>query len=79
MPAGISKRGDTYLRTLFIHGAKAASLVAKEPGPWITELKKRRPDSVAIVAIVNKLARTEWAITAHRRKYDKNHVSIRPC
>lgn len=36
---GISKRGDTYLRTLFIHGARAASLVVKEPGPWITELK----------------------------------------
>lgn len=50
---GISKRGDTYLRTLFIHGARAASLCAKEPGPWITELKKRRPTGVAIVAIAN--------------------------
>lgn len=75
---GISKRGDTYLRTLFIHGARAASLVAKEPGPWITELKKRRPTSVAIVAMANKLARTVWAIAAHNRKYDKNHVSVRP-
>lgn len=75
---GISKRGDTYLRTLFIHGARAASLVAKEPGPWITELKKRRPTSVAIVAMANKLARTVWAISAHNRKYEKNHASIRP-
>lgn len=75
---GISKRGDTYLRTLFIHGARAASLLAKEPGPWITELKKRRPTSVAIVAMANKLARTVWAIAAHDRKYDKGHVSIRP-
>ncbi|WP_208952466.1 IS110 family transposase [Rahnella sp. ChDrAdgB13] len=75
---GISKRGDTYLRTLFIHGARAASLVAKEPGPWITELKKRRPTSVAIVAMANKLARTVWAIAAHNRKYEKNHVSVRP-
>lgn len=75
---GISKRGDTYLRALFIHGARAASLVAKEPGPWITELKKRRPTSVAIVAMANKLARTIWAIAAHDRKYDKNHISIRP-
>lgn len=57
---GISKRGDTYLRTLFIHGARAVALVAKEPGPWITELKKRRPASVAIVAMANKLARTVW-------------------
>ncbi|HCR5379546.1 TPA: IS110 family transposase, partial [Shigella flexneri] len=69
---GISKRGDTYLRTLFIHGARAVALVAKEPGPWITELKKRRPASVAIVAMANKLARTVWAITAHDRKYDRN-------
>jgi len=68
---GISKRGDTYLRTLFIHGARAASLVGKEPGPWITELKKRRPASVVIVAMANKLARTVWALAAHERKYDK--------
>ena len=75
---GISKRGDTYLRMLFIHGARAASLCAKEPGPWITELRKRCPASVAIVAMANKLARTAWAIASHERKYDKNHVSIRP-
>ena len=74
----ISKRGDTYLRTLFIHGARAAALLTREPGPWVTELKKRRPASVAIVAMANKLARTVWAIAAHGRKYDKNHVSIRP-
>lgn len=75
---GISKRGDTYLRTLFIHGARSAALLTKEPDPWITELKKRRPTGVAIVAMANKLARTVWAIVAHDRKYDKNHVSIRP-
>lgn len=75
---GISKRGDKYLRTLFIHGARAAALVAKEPSPWITELKKRHPASVAIVAMANKLARIVWEIAAHDRKYDKNHVSIRP-
>ena len=75
---GISKRGDTYLRTLFIRDARVAALLTKEPGPWITELKKRRPASVAIVAMANKLVRTVWAIAAHGRKYDKNHVSIRP-
>lgn len=74
---GISKRGDTYLRTLFIHGARTAALLVKELGPWITELKKRRPTSVAIVAVANKLARTVWAITAHGHKYDKDHISIR--
>ncbi len=40
---GISKRGDAYMRTLFIHGARAATLLAKEPNPWVTELLKRRP------------------------------------
>ncbi len=75
---GISKRGDTYLRTLFIHGARAASLLVKEPGPWITELKTRRPTAVAIVAMANKLGRTVWAIAAHHCRYDKNHVSVRP-
>ncbi len=75
---GISKRGDTYLRTLFIHGARAAALLSKEPVPWITELKKRRPTSVAIVAMANKLARIVWAIAAHGHKYNKDHISIRP-
>lgn len=44
---GISKSSDTYLRTLFIHGARAAALLVKELGPWITEFKKRRLTSVA--------------------------------
>lgn len=76
---GISKRGDTYLRTLFIHGARAATLLAKEPGVWITDLRKRRPNNVAIVAMANKIARTVWAVVAHKRTYDKNYVSTKPC
>lgn len=75
---GISKRGDTYLRTLFIHGARSATLLAKEPNPWGTELMKRRPTSVAVVGMANKLARTVWALVAHDRTYDKKHVSVRP-
>lgn len=75
---GISKRGDTYLRTLFIHGARSAALLTKEPSTWITALKTRRPTAVAIVAMANKLARTIWAIAAHNSKYQKDHVSIRP-
>lgn len=75
---GISKRGDTYLRTLFIHGARSAALLTKEPNTWITALKTRRPTAVAIVAMANKLARTIWAIAAHNSKYQKDHVSIRP-
>ena len=40
---GISKRGDTYLRTLLIHGARAVLTHAKDPEPWITHLCRRRP------------------------------------
>lgn len=75
---GISKCGDTYLRTLFIHGARAATMVAKDPGLWVTELRMRRPSNVAIVAMANKLARTVWAIAPHNSEYDKKHVSVRP-
>lgn len=75
---GISKRGYAYLRTLFIHGARAATLLAKEPNPWVTELLKRRPTSVAVVGMANKRARTVWALMAHNRTYDKKHVSVRP-
>ncbi|MDE9488224.1 IS110 family transposase [Xenorhabdus bovienii] len=75
---GISKRGDVYMRTLFIHGARVAVLLTKTPLPWVTELKKRRPVCVAIVGMANKLARTVWALVAHQREYKKDYVSVRP-
>src|SRR5260370_8348646 len=40
---GISKRGDRYLRTLLIHGARAVLTHSKAPPEWLTELLKRRP------------------------------------
>jgi transposase len=72
---GISKRGDTYLRTLLIHGARSVLTHAKEPGPWVTELCRRRPLNVAVVALANKMARTIWALLAHERTYQKGFVS----
>ena len=72
---GISKRGDTYLRTLLIHGARAVLTHAREPAPWITELRQRRPLNVAVVALANKMARTIWALLAHERTYQKAFVS----
>jgi transposase len=72
---GISKRGDPYLRTLLIHGARSVLMHAKNPGPWVTELKKRRPMNVAVVALANKMARTIWALIAHERAYQKDFVS----
>ncbi|WP_028998198.1 IS110 family transposase [Azohydromonas australica] len=62
---GISKRGDAYLRTLLMHGARA--LVRSDKGqawPWLAELLKRRPYCVAVAAVANKLARTIWAVLA---------------
>lgn len=72
---GISKRGDTYLRTLLIHGARSVMLHAKEPGKWLQEIGKRRPGNVVAVALANKMARTVWALLAHDRRYDASHVS----
>ncbi len=72
---GISKRGDTYLHTLLIHGARAVLSHAKEPEPWITNLCRRRPLNVAVVAMANKMARTIWALLAHERTYQKGFVS----
>jgi len=75
---GISKRGDTYLRTLLIHGARSVMTNAREPGAWLEQLKKRRPWNVAIVALANKMARTIWAVLAHDQPYQKGHVSVKP-
>jgi transposase len=66
---GISKRGDKYLRTLLIHGARSVLTHTKSPPEWLSELMKRRPKNVAVVAMANKMARTIWALTAHERAY----------
>src|ERR1022692_1397497 len=68
---GISKRGDTYLRKLLIHGARSVLTNSKDPSQWLTNLAQRRPKNVAIVALANKMARTIWALTAHERRYQK--------
>lgn len=72
---GISKRGDPYLRTLLIHGARAVLTHGSRPGrtmpPWLQGLLSRRPKNVAIVALANKIARTIWALLAHDRTFDR--------
>lgn len=75
---GISKRGDTYLRTLLIHGARAVLTNSKEPGKWVEDMKKRRPPNVVVVALANKMARTIWAVLAHDRPYQKGYASVKP-
>jgi transposase len=75
---GISKRGDTYLRTLLIHGARSVLSHAKEPGQWLESLKARRPPNVVIVAQAAKMARTIWAVTAKEQDYQTGFKSVRP-
>lgn len=66
---GISKRGDTYLRTLLIHGARSVVRHAKARPDWLQNLLERRPTNVATVALANKNARIVWALLAHERTY----------
>ena len=72
---GISKRGDRYLRTLLIHGARAVLTRSKTPPEWALRLAERRPANVVTVAIANKTARTIWGLLAHDRAYQPNFVS----
>ena len=71
---GISKRGDVYLRTLMIHGARSVVTGAKHKDDplsrWVTEIAQRRHPNVAAVALANKNARMAWAILRHKTDYD---------
>ena len=72
---GISKRGDKYLRTLLIHGARTALAHGKAPLAWQRGLVRRRPTNVLAVALANKMARTIWALLAHDRDYEPRFIS----
>ncbi len=75
---GISKRGDTYVRTLLIHGARSVLAHAKQPSKWIEQIQIRRPSNVVTVALANKMARMIWAVLAHQTPYQTEHVSKKP-
>src|SRR6202050_1466644 len=78
---GMSKRGDAYLRTLLIHGARSAILAARNKvdntGGGLTNLLKRRHPNIAAVALANKNVRTVWAILAHGGEYRADYVPTR--
>ena len=70
---GISERGDVYLRTLLIHGARS---ITTHPGSrptrlhqWVEQLRGRRHANVAVVAPANKMARIVWAVMARDEPY----------
>jgi transposase len=72
---GISKRGDRYLRTLLIHGARATVHRARRKtdarSRWILSLEQRRGKNIATVAIANKNARIAWALLTSDAEYRK--------
>lgn len=77
---GISKRGDRYLRSLLVHGARAAlhrMLASKSEEPiikWVKKLYEKKGANKACVALANKNARIIWAMLAHKKDYNPNHV-----
>ncbi len=70
---GISKRGDTYLRTLLIHGGRSVVRVAHKHqdkrNQWIGEIKQRRGENISNVAVANKNARIAWALLTKKQDY----------
>jgi transposase len=72
---GISKRGDSYLRKLLVHGARAVlrHATGKEDGlsRWLNGLASRKHTNVAVVALANKTARIAWALIYKNVEYDE--------
>jgi len=70
---GISKRGDKYLRSVLIHGARSVVRHAKNKedalSRWVNRLRERRGTNKAAVALANKLARMGWALLRHETVY----------
>jgi len=71
---GISKRGDSYLRSLLVHGARSAVYAARNKedrlSQWVTGLAARRHANVAAVALANKTVRMAWAMLRNETEYD---------
>lgn len=85
----ISRQGNTYVRTLFIHGARAALLAAqrcqaKTPERltalqrWATQTAARIGHNKAAVALGNKMVRICWAVWCHERRFNGNWQSSLP-
>ena len=74
----IKRRGDDYLRTLLIQGAKSAVMRAGQRSDrinqWMVQLKERVGWQKAVVALANKNARILWAVLTRGKAFDPNHV-----
>jgi len=67
---GISKRGDVYIRTLLMHGARAV-IARSNRSVWLQSLLARRPYNVVVAALANKMARTIWALLIKGEAFDQ--------
>ena len=80
----ISKRGDTYIRMLLVHGARSILWGAKRkanPDPiqlWALNLERLRGHNKAAVALANKLARITWAVWRNQRPYERRTTPSLP-
>lgn len=72
--SGISKRGDSYLRTLMVHGARTVIRHAKNKEDplscWINEMSERKHFNIVAIALANKTARIAWAMVARDEEFD---------
>jgi transposase len=77
---GMSKRGDAYLRTLLIHGARSVIYRASQRADaksWLIKLITRRNANVAAVALANKTARIAWALLARDREFRSDYATVK--
>ena len=76
---GISKRGDSYLRTLLVHGARSTLRTAKSKedrlSQWAVRLAERSHHNVAAIALANKTARMAWAMLRHDTDYQPERAA----
>jgi transposase len=76
---GMSKRGDSYLRTLLIQGARSMICAAQRKeisDSWLGRLLKRRNANVAAVALANKNARIIWALLAGDSEFRFDYTTV---
>lgn len=76
---GISRRGDRYLRTMLIHGARAVLGRSGDKtdtrSQWINRMRERRHPNVVAVALANKNARIVWSLLARDQEYRPEHAA----
>jgi transposase len=77
---GISKRGNKYLRRLFVQGARSVLQQRHKQAPglseWLAQLLARTHQNVVVVALANKLVRMAWAVLCKNQRYHAPVLAI---